>query len=85
MTKHDPKTIQKTPKIPPRKQHVYLTSIKLKDLSLGTHLTRKSVTKICRKLKSRASETFLASSYGQITILKPDIWIFGWASVEGIK
>ena len=36
----------------------------------------KERAKICRKLKSRASETFLASNYGQITILKPEIWIF---------
>ena len=32
--------------------------------------------KICRKLKSRASETVWASSYGQITVLRPRISIF---------
>ena len=31
----------------------------------------KERTKICRKLKSRASETVWASSYGRITVLKP--------------
>ena len=36
----------------------------------------KERAKICRKLKSRASETVWASSYGQITVLKPRIWIF---------
>ena len=29
--------------------------------------------KICRKLKSRASETVWASSYGQITFLEPEM------------
>ena len=36
----------------------------------------KERAKICRKLKSRASETVWASSYGRITVLKPRIWIF---------
>ena len=36
----------------------------------------KERAKVYRKLKSRASETVWASSYGQITILEPEIWIF---------
>ena len=36
---------------------------------------QKERAKICRKLKSRASETFWASSYGQITCLEPEIWV----------
>ena len=33
----------------------------------------KERAKICRKLKSRASGTEMASSYGQITVLRPQI------------
>ena len=36
----------------------------------------KERAKICRKLKSRASGNVWASSYGQITVMKPRIWIF---------
>ena len=37
---------------------------------------KKERAKVCRKLKSRASETVWASSYGQTTVLKPRNWVF---------
>ena len=73
-----PKNAQNTFATPvdlPRSSPKFIKSIKLKDLSPGTHLTRKSVQRIYRKLKSRASETVWASSYGQITVLEPELWI----------
>ena len=44
----------------------------------------KERAKICRKLTSRASETVWASSYGQITVLRSIISMFGvWISPWG--
>ena len=39
-------------------------------------ISRERAWKKCRMLKSRASETFLASGYSQIIVLTPKIWIF---------
>ena len=45
----------------------------------------KERAKICRKLQSRASGTVWASSYGQITVLKPRIWIFAGGSRSQLR